>query len=148
MQVKFQGAGPSVTLPLIRVGSVNAQWYFRCLLLWAKGCSGYWGAKTPGPQPCCPEPSSSLWRRDVSVRSPRPRQGQVPTQRGGSRLSRVIMHVVSKFRVLPEASSGGQGVYTFLKEREGRRLLHQRQPLCPFQGAGLLKFYWHKWLII
>ena len=25
----------------------------------------------------------------------------------------------------------------------------RRQPLCPFfQGAELLKFYWHKWLII
>lgn len=37
----------------------------------------------------------------------------------------------------------------FPKERDGHRLLQWRQPLCPFfQGAGLLKFYWHTWLII
>ena len=49
---------------------------------------------------------------------------------------------------LPEASSGGQGVYAFPKKMDGRRLLHQRQPLCPsFQGTGLLKLYWQQWLI-
>ena len=50
--------------------------------------------------------------------------------------------------------AGGQlgqpgSVHFFLKERDGCRLLQWRQPLCPFfQGAGMLKFYWHKWLII
>ena len=31
----------------------------------------------------------------------------------------------------------------------GCRHMQRRQSLCPFfQGAGLLKIYWHKWLII
>ena len=41
---------------------------------------------------------------------------------------------------------------TLFPHRRGtwrRQMYIWRQPLCPFfQGAGLLKLYWHKWLII
>ena len=52
------------------------------------------------------------------------------------------------------SNAGGQlrrpgSVHFFPKKMDGRRLLHQRQLLCPFfQGAGLLKLYWQQWLII
>ena len=59
-------------------------------------------------------------------------------------MSRLLM----LYCMLLEASSGCQGVY-FPWRRWTVSGMQGRQPLCPFfQGTGLLKFYWHKWLII
>lgn len=58
-------------------------------------------------------------------------------------------------RVLSRASAAeGQlrrpgSVCFFLKKMGRCRLLHRRQPLCPFfPGAGLLQLYWQQWLIL